>query len=109
MEKTKEQKSMTTEQQVQEWKDKYKNVFAYEVEMENGEVKRVHFRQPDRRILSAATINAKGDPMRYNEVVLKNCLLDEDKSILDDDSLFFGLSQKVDELVNAKVGELKKL
>ncbi len=109
MEKTKEQKSMTMEEQVQEWKDKYKNVFVYEVETEDGKIKRVHFRQPDRRILSAATINAKGDLMRYNEVVLKNCLLDEDKSILDDDSLFFGLSQKVDELVNAKVGELKKL
>ena len=81
MEKTKEQKSMTMEEQVQEWKDKYKNVFVYEVETEDGKIKRV----------------------------LKNCLLDEDKSILDDDSLFFGLSQKVDELVNAKVGELKKL
>lgn len=100
---------ITEEEKIRKWKELYKNVFAYEVETENGEMKKVHFRQPDRRILSAATINAKGDIMRYNEVVLKNCLLDEDKSILEDDSLFFGLSQKVDELVNAKVGELKKL
>ncbi len=100
---------ITEEEKIRKWKEQYKNVFAYEVEMENGEMKKIHFRQPDRRILSAATINAKGDIMRYNEVVLKNCLLDEDKSILEDDSLFFGLSQKVDELVNAKVGELKKL
>ncbi|MCM1031858.1 MAG: hypothetical protein NC410_10525 [Oscillibacter sp.] len=109
MEKTKEQKSMTMEEKIQEWKDKYKNVFVYEVETGNGEVKKVYFRQPERRIISAANITAKGDLVRYNEIILKNCLLDDDKSLLDDDSLFYGLSQKVDELVNAKVGELKKL
>lgn len=48
MEKTKEQKAMTMEEQIQEWKDKYKNVFVYKVEIGNGEVKKVYFRQPDR-------------------------------------------------------------
>lgn len=96
-------------QQIEQWKEKYRHLFCYAVETEEGEIVECYFRQPDRRILSAATVNAKGDPMRYNEIVLKNCMLDENKELLEDDSIFFGLSQKVDELVNAKVGELKKL
>lgn len=100
---------MPEEQKVQKWKEQYKNVFAYDVETDEGKTVRCYFRQPDRRVLSAATITAKGDPMRYNEVVLKNCLIEGDENLLKDDSIFFGLSSKVDELVNAKVGELKKL
>lgn len=101
--------TLTEEQKVQKWKEQYKNVFAYDVETDEGKTVRLYFKQPDRRVLSAATITAKGDPMRYNEVVLKNCLLEGDECLLKDDSIFFGLSSKVDELVNAKVGELKKL
>lgn len=101
--------ALTEEQKVQKWKEQYRNVFAYDVETDEGKTVRLYFRQPDRRVLSAATITAKGDPMRYNEIVLKNCLLEGDEILLKDDSIFFGLSSKVDELVNAKVGELKKL
>lgn len=101
--------ALTEDQKVQKWKEQHRNVFAYDVETDEGETVRLYFKQPDRRILSAATITAKGDPMRYNEVVLKNCLLEGDEALLKDDSIFFGLSSKVDELVNAKVGELKKL
>lgn len=101
--------ALTEDQKVQKWKEQYKNIFAYDVETDGGKTVRLYLKQPDRRILSAATITAKGDPMRYNEVVLKNCLLEGDESLLKDDSIFFGLSSKVDELVNAKVGELKKL
>lgn len=108
-EKRKETMKPDVMSQIAQWKTKYKHVFCYAVETEEGETVECYFRQPDRRILSAATVNAKGDPMRYNEIVLKNCMLDDDKSLLEDDSIFFGLSQKVDELVNAKVGELKKL
>lgn len=99
-----EETNLTIEQKIEQWKEKHKNVFAYEVEGQT-----CYLKQPDRKILSAATINAKGDPMRYNEIVLKNCWLGDNVELLDDDSIFFGLSQKVDELVAAKVGELKKL
>lgn len=109
MEKIKEMQGLTTEQKIEQWKAKYKNIFCYEVENEAGETVTCYFRQPDRRILSAATVTAKGDPMRYNEMILKNCMLEGGEELLKDDSTFFGLSQKVDELVNAKAGELKKL
>ena len=96
--------NLTIEQRIEEWKKKYNKIFAYKVDE-----KTVYLKQPDRKILSAATIGAKGDPMKYNEIVLKNCWLGDDIELLEDDSIFFGLSQKVDELVDAKVGELKKL
>ena len=97
------------EMNIEELKKQYGKVFSYTVELEDGTVKTVHFKQPERRVMSAATVQSKGDPIRYNEIVLNNCLIGDDKSFLEDDSVFYGLSQKVDELVNAKVGELKKL
>lgn len=100
---------LTIEQKIEQWKAKYKNVYCYEIEDENGNLVKVYFRQPDRKVLSAATITAKGDPMKYNEIILKNCILEGDEELLKDDSIFYGLSQKVDELINAKAGELKKL
>ncbi len=93
-----------TEDQIAEWKRKYRRVFCYEVEG-----KRMYFRQPDRKTIAAAGVVAKNAPMKYNEFVLGNCFLGGPRELLDDDSVFFGLSQKIDELVAAKVGELKNL
>lgn len=109
MEKTTQTPEQTTAQKIEQWKAKYRNVFAYEVENEAGETVTFYFRQPDRKVMSAATVTAKGDPMKYNEFILKNSKLEGDDELLKDDSIFYGLSQKVDELVNAKAGELKKL
>ena len=52
---------------------------------------------------------ARNDPMKYNEFVLNNSFLGGERAMLEDDSVFYGLSQKMDELVAAKVGELKNL
>lgn len=38
-----------------------------------------------------------------------NCWIDGDEELRTDDKYFMGLSQKVSELVEIKVGELKKL
>lgn len=104
-----EKTELTIEQKIEQWKAKYKSVFCYEVETESGDTVKCYFRQPDRRVVSAATVSAKGDPMKYNEVILRNCMLEGGEDLLKEDSTFYGLSQKVDELVDAKVGELKKL
>lgn len=109
MKESAENKTLSIEQKIEQWKAKYRNVFCYEVENEAGETVKAYFRQPDRKVLSAATVTAKGDPMKYNEIILKNCLLEGSEDLLNDDSTFYGLSQKVDELVNVKAGELKKL
>lgn len=92
------------QEQIDAWKAKYRKVFCYEVDGQ-----RIYFRQPDRRTISAAGIIAKNDPMKYNEFVLTNSFLGGARELLEDDSVFYGLSQKIDELVAAKVGELKNL
>lgn len=99
-----ENEELTIEQKIETWKQKHKTIFAYEVEG-----KTVYLKQPDRKTLSAATIGSKGDPIKYNEIVLKNCWLGDNIEMLEDDSIFYGLSQKIDEITNAKIGELKKL
>lgn len=93
-----------TQEQIEAWKKKHQRVFAYEVDG-----KTLYFRQPDRKTLTAAGVIAKNDPMKYNEFVLKNSLLHGDASLLDNDSVFYGLSQVIEELVAAKVGELKNV
>lgn len=91
-------------EQIDAWKAKHQKVFCYEVEG-----RKIYFKQPDRKTIAAAGIIARNDPMRYNEFVLANCCLGGDRELLNDDSVFYGLSQKIDELVAAKVGELKNL
>lgn len=90
--------------QIEAWKSKYGKVFCYEVEGE-----KLYFRQPDRKTLAAAGVIAKNDPMKYNEFVLKNSLIGGNSALLEDNSVFYGLSQIMDELVAAKIGELKNL
>ena len=93
-----------TQEQIDSWKKKYRKVFCYEVDG-----KRLSFKQPDRNTLAAASVIARNDPMKYNEFVLNNSFLGGERAMLEDDSVFYGLSQKMDELVAAKVGELKNL
>lgn len=90
--------------QIDSWKAKYQKVFCYEVDG-----KKIYFKQPDRKTIAAAGVIAKNDPMKYNEFVLANCCLGGERELLNDDSVFYGISQKIDELVAAKVGELKNL
>lgn len=93
-----------TDEQIAEWKKKYRNVFCYTVDGE-----KLYFRQPDRKIIAAAGVTATNDPIKYNEFVLTNCFLGGNRALLEDDSIFYGLSHVVDKLIAVKVGELKNL
>lgn len=93
-----------TEAQIEAWKKKHQKVFCYDMDG-----RKIYFKQPDRKTLSAAAMVAKNDPMKYNEIVLKNSVLGGAKELLEDDSVFYGLSQEIDTLVAAKIGELKNL
>lgn len=102
---TKTKGFVATEAQVAEWKEKYPaGIYRYEVED-----KACYLRRPDRKTLSAASVIGKTDPMKYNEVILKNCWLGGDEEIKTDDGLFLGISGKLAELIEIKEGELKKL
>lgn len=103
-------KKMTPEEKKQDWKDKYGKIYAYTVEDEDGKPVTAYFRQPSRSTVAAAQAEiARGNLMKYNETILKNSLLEANGDVLGNDTLFYGLIQKVDEIIGAKVGELKKL
>lgn len=92
-----------TEKHIQEWKQKYGEVYAVTVENKTG-----YLRKPDRKILSAAN-NYASDSIKYNEFILKNCWLGGDVALIEDDACFFAVCKKLGELIEVKDAELKKI
>lgn len=94
----------TIEQKISEWKEKHGTVFQVEV---GGHV--AYLKRPDRKVLGAAAVIGKADPMKYNEVILNNCWLEGDEEIKTDDALFLGVSAQLAEIIEIKEATLKKL
>lgn len=99
-----EENKVITEEQIEAWKKKHRDVFCVQVDG-----KTAYLKKPDRRALSAAAVIGKTDPMKYNEVLLNNCWLGGDEEIKTDDELFLGVSAKLGDLIEIKEAELKKL
>lgn len=97
-----EKKDITA--QIAEWKKKHGDVFAYA-----ADGKTCYLRRPSRQAIAAASVVGKEDAFKFAEVILTNCWLGGDDALRTEDKYFMGLSQKVSELVEIKVGELKKL
>lgn len=93
-----------TKEQIQEWKRKHGDVYRIVVED-----KACYLRKPDRKVLSYAAAAGKTDPMKVNETILKNCWLDGDMEIQNNDAYFLGASSKLDQMVEVKEAELEKL
>ena len=95
---------MITKEQIQEWKNQYKDIFVISVED-----KMVYLRTPDRKTLSYASTLATKDPLRFNEVILENCWLGGDEEIKTNDELFLAVSSKLPDLIQIKEATLEKL
>ncbi|MEG1499384.1 MAG: hypothetical protein RRX93_07830 [Bacteroidales bacterium] len=104
-----ESKNNEFQKKIDAYKAKFGNLYQYEVLLDNGEKAIFILKQPSRKVLASATAAANGDSMKYNEIVLKNSVVDGDVSLLEEDSIFYGLSSKLEELISIKIGELKKL
>lgn len=98
------QKEKTIGEKIQEWKDKYGDVYRVDVDGHTAYLKR-----PSRKALGAAAVLGKQDPMKYNEVLLSNCWLEGDEAIKTDDALFLGVSAQLAEIIEIKEATLKKL
>ena len=94
----------TIEQKITEWKAKHGDVFQVEVD---GRV--AYLKSPDRKVLGAAAVTGKSDPMKYNEVILNNCWLEGDEEIRTNDAMFLGVSAQLAEIIEIKEATLKKL
>ena len=65
---TKEEK--TVEQKIQEWKEKYGDVYRVDVDGHTA-----YLKKPSRKALGAAAVIGKSDPMKYNEFLLNLSLI----------------------------------
>ena len=93
-----------TKEQIESWKKKHGDVFEVNVDGKTAYLKR-----PDRKVLGAASVLGKDDPMKYNETLLENCWLGGDEEIKTDDSLFLGVSSVLAEIIEIKKAEIKKI
>ncbi len=93
-----------TDEQIQEWKKKYENIYAIIV---GGHI--AYLKKPDRKILGFATTAGKTNPIRFNEQILNNCFLGGSEEIKTDDKLFFGASAKLADLIQVEEAELVNL
>lgn len=93
-----------TQEQIDLWKKKHRDVFSLIVD---GHV--AYFKKPDRKILSFATAAGSKDPIKFNEVLMNNCFIGGSEEVKTDDSLFLSASSKLAELIEIKEAELVKL
>lgn len=93
-----------TSEQVINWKSKHGEVFEVTVDG-----KYCYLHKPSRKTMSYALTKSQTDPMGFIEVIVENCWITGDLAFKDDDTYFFALSNKVNELMHVKEAELKKL
>lgn len=89
-----------------ELKAKHGNVYLITVED-----KAAVFRKPSRQDISFATAaSSQGkDAIAFTESIMRNTFLDGDRELLDNDDYFMAAMTVVDEMVETKQAELKKL
>jgi hypothetical protein len=96
-------KGLATAEQIASWKKEHGDIFQVEVDDSV-----CYLKKPDRKTMSyVATVG--NNPIRANEALLQNCWLGGDDSIKTDDEKFFGVSAKLNEIVQIKDAEITKL
>ena len=91
-----------TKEQIKEWKAKHGELFEITVEDKSCILHR-----PTRKDLSYAS--AVKDPIKMSEVMLNALWVDGDEEIKKDDSLFLAAIQKMQDILEVKEAEIKKL
>lgn len=91
-----------TKEQIKEWKAKHGELFEITVEDKSCILHR-----PTRKDLSYAS--AVKDPIKMSEVMLKALWVAGDEEIKEDDSLFLAAIQKMQDILEVKEAEIKKL
>ncbi|MBC9915018.1 hypothetical protein HGH92_21610 [Chitinophaga varians] len=94
-----------TNEHIQAWKEKYKDVFK--LTAADGKVG--YCRKPNRDEVSYAMTLISGDPLAYHETILKATWLGGDEAIVEDKSYLYGLGAQLDKLLDAKKVEVEKL
>lgn len=92
------------QEKIEAWKKQHGDIFKITVENYSCILKK-----PSRKALSYGSSVAQTDPLKFNEVILKDCWLEGDQILLTDDTLFLSVCQKIGHLIEVKEAELVKL
>lgn len=98
-----------TQEQIDLWKKKHRDVWMVTVVGDDDKEYTCYMRKPDRKQLSLAMRLSQKDPLKFNESIINGCWLAGDEEIKTDDELFMAVSTRLDELINYKEAEIKKL
>lgn len=93
-----------SEGKIAEWKKQYGTVYRIRVED-----KECYLKPPSRKTLGYASVAARSNPLKFNEVLLNDCWLAGNEEIRTDDALFLSVGQTLDALLEVKEAELEKL
>lgn len=93
-----------TKEQIQEWKKKHGKVFKI-----SCDGKSCYLKSPSRKTLGYASVAGKDDPLKFNEVILRDCWLGGDEEIRTDDVLFLSVSSQLANIIQTKEAELEEL
>lgn len=93
-----------TSEQIAEWKESFGDVYHIIVED-----KECYLKAPNRKTLSYASTVGTTDPMKFNDIILKECWLAGDEEIKTVDAYFLGVSTQLDKVCEFKKAELVKL
>ncbi len=102
-----EQKEMVgeaTPEQIAMWKNLHGKV--WEVRSKDSVC---YLKRPHRNVVSAASSLGAKDPIKFAEMMIANCWLGGDERIKTDDAKFFGLSKKLDMLLQVEEASVKEL
>lgn len=96
----------TDSKKLEEFKAKYKGVYLITVDD-----KAALFRKPTRQHISFATAaSSQGmDAIAFTESIMKNTFLEGDREILEDDDYFLPAMPVINQMVESKQAEIKKL
>jgi len=99
-----ENKTNITAEQIAQWKEKHGDIYKVTVKD-----KVCYLKRPTRKAIGYASVAGKDNPLKFNEVILKDCWLGGDEEIQTDDTLFLAASSKLAELIEVEEAELEKL
>lgn len=97
-----------TKEQIRKWKEKYGEDGVFEVTVGD---KRAVLHKPSRKDLSYATAGSgQGtDAMKFSEILMRQCWVDGDSEILDNDDYFLGAVPVLQAVTEVRKAEIKKL
>ncbi len=94
-----------TKEQIQEWKKKYGDIYC--IGFDDG--KETYIKKPNRKTVSLAMTKMQTNPLAYAEVILNQCFIGGDESFRTNDAYFFGASAQLEQIMEVKSAEIKKL